>query len=251
MKGLERLEERVSYYAVIPSYILYDSDLSSRDKLMYAAIASLTYKSGKCWATNRYFGKMFNISPFTASRSINALIKKRYLNVVREKFTNKFLKTEEYRYLSIADSKRGLLIDAKGGCEKPQANNYNNNIIIDTGSPKGSPDISPIITTVNKMPTVNNNKIVYSLTEHYYDLVGEKNLTVRKNQRGRFMKGMKVLLSYADGDEVKVRSVLDKSPCYFDEMGVNWSLSAVEKHWSKIEKYKKSKTGTGTKGDIL
>lgn len=46
-------------YAVIPNDVLYDTDLSSSAKLLYACVASLSAKQGYCFASNKYLaGKL-------------------------------------------------------------------------------------------------------------------------------------------------------------------------------------------------
>lgn len=73
------MEERPNYYAVLPAEIRYDTELSDKAKLLYAEITSLTYKTGECWASNKYFSELYNISPISVSRLIKLLTDNGYL----------------------------------------------------------------------------------------------------------------------------------------------------------------------------
>lgn len=77
---IEKLEERPNYYAVIPSQIRYDNDLTPNEKLLYGEITALTNKSGECWATNKYFSELYDVHINTASNWIQHLKEKGYIN---------------------------------------------------------------------------------------------------------------------------------------------------------------------------
>lgn len=61
-----------NYYAIIPASVRYDNELPSTAKLLYGEIASLSNLEGFCWASNTYFGKLYEIS----SRNVSVLISK-------------------------------------------------------------------------------------------------------------------------------------------------------------------------------
>lgn len=46
------MKEKVGYYSIIPSKILYNKELKANEKLLYAMITSLACKEGYCFATN-------------------------------------------------------------------------------------------------------------------------------------------------------------------------------------------------------
>ena len=60
-------ENKIGYYAVIPSTILFNNDLKPNEKLLYAVITVLSNKEGYCYASNAYLGKLFNVIPHTIS----------------------------------------------------------------------------------------------------------------------------------------------------------------------------------------
>lgn len=68
--------ETPNYYAIIPAEIRYCKELSMFQKLLYAEITALTQKDGYCWASNKYFAELYEMSDRYISQSINALKEK-------------------------------------------------------------------------------------------------------------------------------------------------------------------------------
>ena len=66
-------EEKINYYAVIPATIRYSRDLKANEKLLYGEITALANKYGYCYAQNRYFANLYNVSNETVSRWISHL----------------------------------------------------------------------------------------------------------------------------------------------------------------------------------
>lgn len=67
------------YYAIIPANIRYDNDIPSNAKLLYSEITALCNAKGYCWADNKYFAELYNVSDRTIYRWISQLIKKGYI----------------------------------------------------------------------------------------------------------------------------------------------------------------------------
>ena len=44
-------ESKIGYYAVIPSTVLFNEELKSNEKLLYAVITALANKEGYCYAS--------------------------------------------------------------------------------------------------------------------------------------------------------------------------------------------------------
>lgn len=63
-----------SYYTVIPAFVRYNSELTDFDKLMYGEIAALTNANNYCWASNKFFARIFNKSVSTITRSVQRLL---------------------------------------------------------------------------------------------------------------------------------------------------------------------------------
>lgn len=73
------MEEKPSYYAIIPAEIRYDPELKSTEKLLYAEISALTGKEGICWASNKYFAELYGVTPHYISILINNLEKQGHI----------------------------------------------------------------------------------------------------------------------------------------------------------------------------
>ena len=93
------MTEKKSYYAVIPANVRYDEQLSPNAKLLYGEITALCNSEGYCWASNKYFAELYEVTTITISRWINLLIKRGYI-------TSKFIYKEgtreiDKRYIQI------------------------------------------------------------------------------------------------------------------------------------------------------
>ncbi len=95
------MEEKPSYYAVIPANVRYDPDLKDKAKLLYGEISALSNKTGECYATNNYFAKLFKVTPETISRLIKNLKDKNYIRVVINYKKNS--KEVDYRLIKISN----------------------------------------------------------------------------------------------------------------------------------------------------
>lgn len=96
------MEEKPSYYAIIPANVRYDKDLPPMAKLLYGEITCLTQKNGFCWATNAYFAELYGMSKDRISKLIGILEKKGYISVhVERNEKNEVVK--RYIKLSVAE----------------------------------------------------------------------------------------------------------------------------------------------------
>lgn len=77
----EKQRNKVGYYSIIPSKILYNKELKANEKLLYAMITSLACKEGYCFATNNYFAEELGVHPKTVSSWISDLRDKNYIEV--------------------------------------------------------------------------------------------------------------------------------------------------------------------------
>ncbi len=81
--GDDRVDrEKANYYAIIPASVRYDNRLKANEKLLYGEIAALSNKTGECWASNKYFSDLYEVSKETISRWISNLSKLGYVRIV-------------------------------------------------------------------------------------------------------------------------------------------------------------------------
>jgi hypothetical protein len=62
-----------AFYAILPAFVRYNTDLSAMSKLLYCEITALCNAKGYCWASTTYFAKLYNVSERTVSAWINEL----------------------------------------------------------------------------------------------------------------------------------------------------------------------------------
>ena len=68
-------EGKSNYYAIIPANIRYNKELKFAERLMYGEIIALSNKIGYCYASNKYFAELYEVSQSTISRWISHLVK--------------------------------------------------------------------------------------------------------------------------------------------------------------------------------
>lgn len=74
-------KEKVGYYSIIPSKILYNKELKANEKLLYAIITSLSNKEGYCFASNKYLAEKLDVNPKTISSWISDLKNRNFIIV--------------------------------------------------------------------------------------------------------------------------------------------------------------------------
>ena len=80
------MEEKLSYYVVIPMPIFKDKQLSKTEKLLYGLISSLANKEGYCYASNEYLANEINIKDYTTiSKLLKNIEKKGYIKIALER----------------------------------------------------------------------------------------------------------------------------------------------------------------------
>lgn len=94
-------ENKSNYYAIIPAVVRYSKELKANEKLLYGEITSLANKNGYCYAQNRYFANLFNVSIETVSRWLSHLQQLGFLQIVIKRNENKEVVA---RYIYIVDA---------------------------------------------------------------------------------------------------------------------------------------------------
>jgi hypothetical protein len=67
------MENKKSYYAIIPADIRYSDKLSASAKLLYGEITALCNEKGYCWANNSYFMDLYQAGDRSISRWLSEL----------------------------------------------------------------------------------------------------------------------------------------------------------------------------------
>ena len=118
-------EQKPSFYAVIPATVRYDKNLRANEKLLYGEISALTNKTGECWASNRYFADLYEVTPQAVGKWILNLEKNGYIAISYEYKANS--KEIEKRIIKLGEVStnvsRGINKCFKGYQQKFQDNN--------------------------------------------------------------------------------------------------------------------------------
>ena len=83
---------QANYYAIIPATVRYDTNLKPAEKLMYGEITALANIKGYCYASNRYFANLYNVTLHTVSQWISHLDKLQYITLEMIRDSNKVIK---------------------------------------------------------------------------------------------------------------------------------------------------------------
>ena len=111
------MTETPNYWANLPANVRYSDKINPMERLLYAEITALSNYKGYCWASNKYFGKIFKKHPNSISRNLSKLALHKFIKIQIVKTGNHV----ESRRISIADN-------PKQNCEVPINKNvkYNN-----------------------------------------------------------------------------------------------------------------------------
>lgn len=93
-------ENQINYYAIIPATIRYSKELKANEKLLYGEITALSNRKGYCYAQNRYFASLYNVSIETVSRWLSHLQKLGFIQIVIKRNERKEVMA---RYIYIED----------------------------------------------------------------------------------------------------------------------------------------------------
>ena len=93
------MKEKPNYFAVIVAEVRYSKKLTPNAKLLYAEITALAKKDGSCWASNKYFSELYNVSTVTISRWISSLVDNSF--IIRKIVYKKGTKEIDKRYLQL------------------------------------------------------------------------------------------------------------------------------------------------------
>ena len=87
---------------MIPASVRYDKRLNANAKLLYGEITALCNEKGYCWASNRYFAELYEVSVQSISKWIKNLSECGYINMQLEYVAG--TKQVKHRYIQMADT---------------------------------------------------------------------------------------------------------------------------------------------------
>lgn len=73
--------EKPNYYGILPATVRYDKRLKPMEKILYSELTALANTQGFCFASNSYFGKLYEVDKKTVGVWVNNLAKFGYLKV--------------------------------------------------------------------------------------------------------------------------------------------------------------------------
>ena len=94
-------------FCMIPNVVLYDNELSDKQKLLYWTISSLCAEKWYCRASNDYISELLWVNKWTISKNISELEKKWYINIT--------LDSNYKRYIEL-----NSVVENHNACEKSQ-----------------------------------------------------------------------------------------------------------------------------------
>lgn len=74
--------EKPNFYGIMPANVRYDKNLKPMEKILYTEITALSNKEGYCFASNSYFGELYEVNKKTVSTWVNNLEKQGYIKIV-------------------------------------------------------------------------------------------------------------------------------------------------------------------------
>lgn len=195
------IQSKPNYFAVIPSEIRYNSNLTWMEKVLYAEIAALSNKEGYCFATNAYFAKSYNNSVRTISRAISNLNEKGYIMTLFEvtgaqTLRKIYLSAHAPQIVKDDHKRRGGTTNMSRGVDKDvYHNNISNNISNNTPLTEGEAKPEEKVTAVTLPPWM--GRTAHERLGKLYELLWERNmgLKTKLNITGRTGALIKQLIS--------------------------------------------------------
>ena len=155
------MENKPNYYGIIPSNVRYDKRLTPNAKLLYAEITALCNDKGYCWANNKYFADLYEVSTTSISKWISSLIEFGYLTstINYKKGTKEILN----RYLRLVT----YPIEEKLNTPIEEKLKDNNTIINNTINNKYDINFDKLLSFLNSK-TGRNFKVINEATKKKY-----------------------------------------------------------------------------------
>ena len=218
-----------NYWAILPADVRYDENLKPMEKILYAELTALTKKHGYCWARNKYFAQLYNVTERSIRGWLSHLEDLGYI-------TNEFQKSNEGTLRKIHLNDIGKISDVEFPGEKKYSHQGGRNV-----PPRGEEIFLHNNTSINNIN--NNNKKKYIKEKGYSNLIEdytdnselieaindfiEMRKTIKKPPTERAIQLILNKLSkFSSSDDEKIK-ILERSivNCWQDvyELNAKWS----------------------------
>lgn len=104
------------WYWLMPNNVLYSTELTDKQKLLFCAISNLCAEKWYCWATNEYIWELLSADKWTISKNISTLSDKWFIKIEIESWFQ--------RRITLVENDKGGSQKWQGGMVK------NDNIIL-------------------------------------------------------------------------------------------------------------------------
>lgn len=128
-QGYTEPDKNRGYYAIIPSSVRYDKELSAGAKLLYGEITALSCAEGYCWATNEYFSNLYEVSSRTIARWIKLLEEKGHISTTVEAFRYSDGTVKNIRKIYMADVKENAPEKGADHGDKNVTDHHDKNVL--------------------------------------------------------------------------------------------------------------------------
>lgn len=147
-------QQQPGFDAVIPATVRYDPALRPNAKLLYGEIRAMASKKGYCWASNRYFARLYGLAEKTIGELIRELAKAGYLilEVVRQADTHQVLQRRLWVSGQLYEQKTRAEAKQAEACTPPPKNQGSSSEKPGDPPPKNPEDIIGMKNTSKKIP---------------------------------------------------------------------------------------------------
>ena len=119
------MTEKPNFYAILPADVRYSNKITPMERLLYAEITTLTNFKGYCWASNAYFGRLFDRNPKSISRNLQNLSLHKFIKIYLVKGERNHV---DQRVISLTTKiPKGMTTPPPQKCEAPLPKNVKDN----------------------------------------------------------------------------------------------------------------------------
>lgn len=221
--------ETPSYYAIVPAEVRYCKNLSYGARLLFGEIMALANKSGYCWASNDYFGQLYDIHQTTVTEWVATLKKEGFIDFTLGKGNvRKITVMSTLRKKPLTDKAKDLRTDK----EKDLNNNTSiNNTLNNTEVSKNQPQESTFDSEQYFRGLVKSNNVPLSIIA-YYTLKRSNHLNVSNPQQASAIisRNIKVAKRLAVFEKSKISKAIDECQnTIIRGQPMNFTLETVER----------------------